>query len=302
MITIHDVVKRCESSIRLMEYVRALENKDSRARAKQVLVALAALGIQPAIQECRWPRVTNIVVDFSHQSGEKQLLFSAHYDVVKGSPGANDNASGVAVLLGLCHELRYGRVPVRIVFFDREEAWLRTPMLRLGLLGSLCYACKANLRSIAAVYNLELCGSGDFLAIWPVKAKETSLPALREVEKAASRLALPFKSAHIPWPFLSSDHLSFRLRGLANALTLSLLPQSQVPTFESLLSRVSLLKLLAGRRPVLPEPLSFIHSDKDTSSNLSENSLRLMLSLSLELIQSYRPQAIRFALQDYSNT
>ena len=43
MITIHGVVKRCESSVRLMEYVRALENKDSRARVKQVLVALARL-------------------------------------------------------------------------------------------------------------------------------------------------------------------------------------------------------------------------------------------------------------------
>ena len=298
MITIHGVVKPCESSVRLMEYVRALENKDSRARVKQVLVALAALGIQPAIQECRRPRITNIVVDFSPQSREKQLLFSAHYDVVKGSPGANDNASGVAVLLGLCHELRHARVPVRIVFFDREEAWLRTPMLRMGLLGSLCYACKTNLRSIVAVYNLEFCGSGGFLAIWPIKAKETELPALREVEKAASQLPLPFKSAHIPWPFLTSDHLSFRLRGFANALTLSLLPRSQVPVLESLLSRVSLSRLLAGQRPALPEPLSFIHSDKDTSSNLSENSLRLMLSLLLELIQSYRPQAFRFALQD----
>jgi Zn-dependent M28 family amino/carboxypeptidase len=288
VITIYGVEKRCESPVCLMKYVRALENKDSQSRAKQVLVALAALGIQPAIQECRRPRITNIVVDFSPQSREKQLLFSAHYDVVKGSPGANDNASGVAVLLGLCHDLRHARVPVRIVFFDREEAWLRTPILRLGLLGSLYYVCRTNLRNIAAVYNLEFCGSGDFLAIWPIRSKETGLPAFKEVEKAASRLALPFKSAHIPWPFLSSDHLSFRLKGFANALTLSLLPRSQVPILESLASRVSLSKLLTGQRPVLPEPLSSIHSDKDTSSNLSQNSLSLMLSLLLELIQSYR--------------
>lgn len=106
-----------------------------------------------------------------------------------------------------------------IIFFDREEAWLRTRMLRLGLLGSLYYACKTNLRNIAAVYNLEFCGSGDFLAIWPVKVNETGIPAFKEVERAASRLALPFRPAHIPWPFLSSDHLSFRLRGFANALT-----------------------------------------------------------------------------------
>ncbi|MBT9142942.1 MAG: hypothetical protein DDT32_00945 [Syntrophomonadaceae bacterium] len=270
-----------------MEYVRALENKDSRARLKEVLAALAALGIHPATQECRRPRITNIVVDFLSQSREKQLLFSAHYDVVKGTPGANDNASGVAVLLGLCYELRHARVPVRIVFFDREETWFRTPMLRLGLLGSLYYACKTNLQSIAAVYNLEFCGSGDFLAIWPIKSKETNLPAFREVEKAASRLALPLKSAHIPWLLLSSDHLSFRLKGFANAVTLSLLPRSQVPILEGLLSKVSLSKLLVGRRPVLPEPLSLIHSDKDTSANLNEDSLRLALSVLLELIQSY---------------
>ncbi len=171
MITIYDVAKRCESSVCLLEYVKDLEKNDSRARGKQVLVALTELGIQPAIQECHWPRITNIVVDFSPQPGEEQLLFSAHYDVVEGSPGANDNASGVAVLLGLCHELRKARVPVRIVFFDREEAWLRTPALRLGLLGSLCYAYKTDLRNLVAVYNLEFCGSGGFLAIWPIRLK-----------------------------------------------------------------------------------------------------------------------------------
>jgi len=279
------MVNWCE--VRLIEYVRALENRDSLARGKEVLAALAGLGIEPAIQECRRPQLRNIVVDFSPKSEATRLLFSAHYDVVKGSPGANDNASGVAVLLGLCGELKHRLAPVRIVFFDREEAWLRTPILRLGLLGSLYYVSKTNLRSIAAVYNLEFCGLGDFLGVWPIRGKETNLPALRVVEKAASRLALPSKSAHIPWLFLSSDHLSFRLKGIPNAVTLSLLPTSQSPVLENLLASLSLVRLLAGRRPVLPEPLCFIHSDKDTSSHLNESSLKLMLSLLLEVIQGY---------------
>ncbi len=211
---------------------------------------------------------------------------------MKSTPGANDNASGVSVLLGLCHELKNIRIPVRIVFFDREEAWLRTPVLRLGLLGSLCYAFKTSLRDVSAVYNLEFCGLGNFLVVWPIKSKQTQLPAFREVEKAALQLALPFKAAHVPWPLLSSDHLSFRLRGFSNAITLSLLPQSHLPDLENLLSQISLRKLLAGQLPRLPEPLSSIHSYKDTSSKLNENSLQLMLSLLLELIHNCQPQAV----------
>ena len=281
------MANRCEGSVRLIEYVTALEGRDSLARSKQILAALAVLGIEPVIQECRRPQLRNIVVDFSPKSEAKRLLFSAHYDVVKGSPGANDNASGVAVLLGLCYELKHKLAPVRIVFFDREEAWLRTRILSLGLLGSLYYVWKTNLRTIAAVYNLEFCGLGDFLAIWPIRSKETNLRALRVVEKAASRLALPSKSAHIPWPFLSSDHLSFRLKGFPNALTLSLLPTSQVPILEDILASISLTSLLTGRRPVWPEPLCFIHGDRDTSSHLNESSLKLMLSLLLEVIEAY---------------
>ena len=273
----------------MIEHVRTLENKNSLARGRHVQAALEALGIEATIQECRHPQIKNIIVDFSLNPEEKQLLFSAHYDVVKGSPAANDNASGVAVLLGLCQELKHVRAPVRVVFFDREEAWLRTPVLRLGLLGSLYYALKSDLHNIAAVYNLEFCGLGEFLAVWPIKKNEENLPAVKLVERAATQLKLGLKLAHIPWLLLSSDHLSFRLRGMSNSLTLSLLPAAQVPVLERLISGLSLPGLLFGRSPVLPEPLSFIHTAKDTSSRLSEDSLRLMLSLLLELIQSYNP-------------
>jgi hypothetical protein len=295
------MAERSDGTFPLLEYVRALENKDSRARAGQVITALEAMGIKPSIHECPCLQIKNVVVDFLPQSSGKRLLFSAHYDVVKGSPGANDNASGVSVLLGLCRELRYADVPVRIIFFDREEAWFRTPVIRLGLLGSLWYVFRTNLRDIAVVYNLEFCGSGDFLAIWPIKSKEANLPALKEVEQAAARLELPFRSVHIPWPFMSSDHLSFRLLGFPNALTLSLLPGNCVPLLEAV-PMVSLPKLLTGRRPILPEPLSFIHSARDKSANLSENSLSLMLSLLLELVHDYRPQSAQVEWQGGTKT
>jgi hypothetical protein len=120
----------------LLEYVQALENQNNQARGRQVLSILKSFGITPSIQENRLLKIRNIVVDFAPHPGRKTLLFSAHYDAVKGSPGANDNASGVAVLLGLCQKVKNVQIPIRVIFFDREEAWLRTPFIKLGIMGS----------------------------------------------------------------------------------------------------------------------------------------------------------------------
>ena len=270
-----------------MEHIRTLENQNSLARGQYIQETLKQFNINSAIQKRRFPRIQNIIVDFSPSAEKKRLIIAAHYDVVKGSPGANDNASGVSVLLGLCQELNGIQAPIKIVFFDREEAWLRTPILRLGLRGSLYYAYTTNLRSISAVLNLEFCGSGDYLAIWSIGHKETNLSAFKQITTAANRLNLPFKSAHIPWMLMTSDHLSFRLRGFPNALTLSLLPSDEVQAMEESLARVNLYKLLFQRRQILREPLSLVHTYQDTSSHLSESSLRLMLSLLQEVIQEY---------------
>ena len=284
----------------LIGYVRTLENKDHRARGEQVLAALRTLGIEPTIQECRWLKVRNIAVDFSP---DPKLVFSAHYDADKYSPGANDNGSGVAVLLGLCHELRHSEAPIRVIFFDREE--LRTPVVRLGCLGSFYYTLTNNLRSICAVFNLEFCGLGDFLGIWPIKGSQSNLPAVQGVKRAATRLGLQFIIVNIPWLFINSDHLPFRLKGISNAFTLSLFPASQIPAMESLLENFSILRFLFGQRPTLPWPLSVIHTAQDTSAILNEDSLRLMLSLLLELIQREEGKMVseisNFALTGYFN-
>ncbi|RMH76494.1 MAG: M28 family peptidase [Cyanobacteria bacterium J007] len=61
------------------------------------------------------------------------LLIGAHYDAVPGSPGADDNATGLAVLLELARFFAATpiRFPLRFVAFDLEES---------GLLGSRAYA------------------------------------------------------------------------------------------------------------------------------------------------------------------
>jgi hypothetical protein len=59
------------------------------------------------------------------------LLLGAHYDTVEGSPGADDDASGVAALLAVARHFAAADRAPRLVFFDREEA---------GLEGSRAYA------------------------------------------------------------------------------------------------------------------------------------------------------------------
>jgi len=55
--------------------------------------------------------------------GDTEILLSAHYDTVAGSPGAADDAAGCAVILAAVADLR--RTPlrhtVRVVLFDGEE-------------------------------------------------------------------------------------------------------------------------------------------------------------------------------------
>ncbi|MEB3337345.1 MAG: M28 family peptidase [Leptolyngbyaceae bacterium] len=100
----------------------------------------------------------NLILDLpAHTDSGKGLkapvLIGAHYDAVVGSPGADDNATGVAVLLELARlfALEPASYPIRLVAFDLEE---------LGCLGSQQYA--AELRSqgqtLRLMISLEMLG------------------------------------------------------------------------------------------------------------------------------------------------
>ncbi len=271
------------SNSELISYVRDLENKSNPIRGQIIVNTLKGFGITPEIQRWRFPHIQNIVVDLLPDPSIRKTVFTAHYDKYGASPGANDNASGVSVILGLCHELNESRLPVRIIFFDREEAWLRTPILNLGLLGSLYYVLSNTLTDVGSVYNIELCGRGEFLGIWPVKEKQEQLEAVRSVQMAAEELQISCKTLHIPWLLLSSDHLSFRLRGFQNALTLSFIPHAQVASFKSLLSGIRVSHIIRTSKSVWPELIKSRHTALDDSHHISESSLSLMLSLILKL-------------------
>jgi Zn-dependent M28 family amino/carboxypeptidase len=86
------------------------------------------------------------------------VLAGAHYDSVLGSPGANDNASGVAALIRIAALLR-GLRPARtlkLIAFVNEEP----PFFYFGEMGSKLYADAARARGddIRVMLSLETIG------------------------------------------------------------------------------------------------------------------------------------------------
>lgn len=89
---------------------------------------------------------------------EEIVIIGAHYDSVAGSPGANDNGSGVASLLVLAEgwaRFQTGRT-LRFVAFVNEEP----PNFQTDTMGSRVYArrCRERREKVVAMVSLETMG------------------------------------------------------------------------------------------------------------------------------------------------
>ena len=86
------------------------------------------------------------------------VVIGAHYDSVQGSPGANDNGTGVAALLELAHHFRTitPSRTLRFVAFTNEEP----PIFLTDYMGSKVYARRSRERNenIVAMLSLETIG------------------------------------------------------------------------------------------------------------------------------------------------
>lgn len=164
------------------------------------------------------------------------VIIGAHYDSVRGSPAADDNATGVASLLALAR--RFAGKPsdrtLRFVAFPSEEQ----PHFLKGDMGSLVYAkrCKQRGENIVAMISLETIGyysdapgsqhypipalgwfyptRGNFIAfVGNVASRDLvrqTIGAFRERAQIASEgAALPSGVPGVGW----SDHWSFWQNG-----------------------------------------------------------------------------------------
>lgn len=103
--------------------------------------------------------VRNVVAELpGRERRDEILVVGAHYDTVPGSPGANDNGTGVAALLSLARAYAgdaQGRT-IRFAAFTNEEE----PYFQTEAMGSLVYAkaCRARQEKIVAMICLETIG------------------------------------------------------------------------------------------------------------------------------------------------
>jgi hypothetical protein len=94
----------------------------------------------------------------SGASADEVVIVGAHYDSVRGAPGANDNGTGVAATLELARLLKDSSPArtVRFVLFVNEEP----PFFQTGLMGSVVYArrCRQRGEKIVGMLSLETIG------------------------------------------------------------------------------------------------------------------------------------------------
>jgi hypothetical protein len=207
--------------------------------------SVSRAGLRPRrdTYEIRGQACHNIETEISGANPEI-ILIGAHYDSVFGSPGANDNGSGVAAMLALARrfanrqpERRLTQTPyktLRFVAFVNEEP----PYFLSGEMGSLVYArrCKERGEKISAMISLETIGyfsDAPNSQIYPSRALGAFYPKVgnfigfvsnvhsrtllrRAIALFREHAKIPSEGAALPWfiPGVSwSDQWSFWKNG-----------------------------------------------------------------------------------------
>lgn len=100
--------------------------------------------------------ILNLPAGTPDDASQPPIVIGAHYDGVPNSPAADDNATGVAVLLELARIIAEQPLahPVQLIAFDMEE---------FGLLGSTAYVAtlKQQRQRIRIMLSLEMLGYCD---------------------------------------------------------------------------------------------------------------------------------------------
>jgi Zn-dependent M28 family amino/carboxypeptidase len=120
------------------------ENPEQHANAADFIAQeFETIGLEVSRQRFEIPQQSpprtgiNVVGTLNPSAGTSPILIGAHYDTVPGSPGADDNASGVAAMLECARVLAGSNSSrhVNFVAFDAEE--MQPPLE--GLHGSTAY-------------------------------------------------------------------------------------------------------------------------------------------------------------------
>jgi Zn-dependent M28 family amino/carboxypeptidase len=184
----------------------------NRQAARQYLAsALSDMGLTPLEQN--YGSGTNVYAEVKSTSGGRSyVVVGAHFDSVPPSPGANDNATGVAAVLATARYVT--SLPCRsknffFVLFDEEE---------VGLVGSKNFATKLKTDGVMvhSVHTIDQMGwdQNDDRLI-ELELPDTGLEQFYRTGVAELGVSIPIKVTKTS----STDHSSFRPAFLATGVT-----------------------------------------------------------------------------------
>ena len=196
--------------------------------------------------------------------GARTLVLCAHHDAVPGSPGANDNAAAVGILLHLIPRLP-PRIPrgwrVRLLFTAAEE---------IDYLGARAYVEETPLDGIAGVLSLELCGIGDAVALWDAGDRTPFLDAVTASLESAGLVRDVGHHVVGRIPLFGSDHRAFAAAGVP-AYGFTMVPVAHAES----LRRFVLSPVRSAFRSLIrrPPPFHTYHTSGDTLETLEPAAL-----------------------------
>lgn len=207
---LRDAVARLSGEIEVAPGTTLYDRASAQRRAQAQAWMLMRFGELGLVGESNdYGSGTNVFARLPATSAsEGTLVFGAHMDSVPGSPGADDNASGTAVVLTLARYLQdvpCRRYDVIFVLFDEEE---------LGLVGSTAFASKLvvdqeDVVSVHTADQLGWDGDGDRR----VEVEQPDADLFEFYTSAAAELASPITLVETDSGF--TDHESFRSAGFA---------------------------------------------------------------------------------------
>ena len=245
---------------------RLLEGRDNAARQAAVARWLHARGVP--FRRHRFVTFEgageNFAVDVGR--GDRALVLIAHHDAVPKSPGANDNAAAVAILMALLerwssHE---PRTRVRVLFSACEE---------IGYLGSRAWVREHGVGDVRGVLSLELPGVGDSLAVWDATAPTSFLST---VCGTLEGLGLRADAGHHVVgriPVFGSDHRAFADAGIP-AYGFTTVPAAEAAALRQFVFHPVRSVVRASVRR--PRPFDTYHTARDTGATLDPAALDRM--------------------------
>ena len=229
------------------------------------------------------------------------VILVAHYDRAPGSPGANDNSTGVFLLLETAIKLKSGKIKDwMIIFTDKEELKTGESIQTQG-----AYALAMSLKNSAVkkskVFSFDSCGTGDTLVISTTadyllkkegggKKLRDSVMELRKLALDTARNLSMAKVLLAPTPF--SDDAGFFRAGLA-AQAITMLPTAECARLSTELRKnpdfadalISAERQKNNRDKFIPETWRYLNGPGDSYLRLTPEHFHTVVRFAEALVR-----------------